>query len=124
MLRNEEMGGGEIGSDIGGGVGENGSRGRSWRTVVASVVLVRAPEIVLEYQWANTGPPLASRSRAPSRFAIAGCSDDANCQLTLLSVKQPFCILVFGLDQELATKWHYNWSPGLILGAFCIIFRA
>ncbi len=28
------------------------------------------------------------------------------------------------LDQEIATKWPYNWSPGLISGAFCIIFRA
>ncbi len=42
----------------------------------------------------------------------------------LLSVKQSFCILVFGLDQELATKWPYSWSTGLVLGAFCIIFRA
>ncbi len=30
----------------------------------------------------------------------------------------------FGLDQELATNWSYNWFPGLILGAFCTIFRA
>ncbi len=42
----------------------------------------------------------------------------------LLSVKQPFCILVFGLDQELATKWLDDWFTGLILSAFCTIFRA
>ncbi len=42
----------------------------------------------------------------------------------LLPVKQPFCIFVFGLDQELATRWPYNWSAGLALGAFCIMFRA
>jgi hypothetical protein len=39
--------------------------------------------------------------------------------LYLLSVKQPFCILVFGLDQELATKWPYNWfesDPGANFG--------
>ncbi len=41
----------------------------------------------------------------------------------LLSVKQPFYILVFGLGQELAAKWLYNWSTGLILGAFSTIFR-
>ncbi len=27
---------------------------------------------------------------------------------SLLSVKQPLCIFVFGLDQKLATKWLYN----------------
>ncbi len=31
---------------------------------------------------------------------------------------------LFSLDQEMATKWLYNWSPGLISGAFCTIFRA
>ena len=31
---------------------------------------------------------------------------------------------VFCLDQELATKWFYNLSTGLILGAFGTIFRA
>ncbi len=44
--------------------------------------------------------------------------------LRLLSGKQPFCILVFGLDEELHTKWSSNWSAGLILGAFCTILRA
>jgi hypothetical protein len=38
----------------------------------------------------------------------------------LLSVKQPFYILVFGL----VTKWRYNWSTGLNLGDFWTIFRA
>ena len=42
----------------------------------------------------------------------------------LLSVKQPFYILVCGLDQESATKWLYNWFTGLILGEFCTIFGA
>ena len=37
---------------------------------------------------------------------------------------QPFLILAFGLGQELSTKWFYNWSTGLILGALCTIFRA
>ena len=45
-------------------------------------------------------------------------------EIGLLSVKQPFYILVFGLDQEFATKWLYNWFTELILGAFCTIFRA
>ena len=27
-------------------------------------------------------------------------------------------------DQEMVTKLPWNWSPGLILGAFCTIFRA
>ncbi len=43
--------------------------------------------------------------------------------MNLLLVKQPFCILVFGVDQECATKWHSNWSEELILGAFCIFFE-
>ncbi len=42
----------------------------------------------------------------------------------LLSVKQPFRVSVFGLDQELATKWHFNGSTGLMIGAFCTILRA
>jgi hypothetical protein len=42
----------------------------------------------------------------------------------LLSPKQPIYILVFRLDQELVTKWFYNWSTGLIVGAVCTIFRA
>ena len=29
-----------------------------------------------------------------------------------------------GPDQKVGTKEPYNWSPGLILGAFCTIFRA
>ncbi len=29
-----------------------------------------------------------------------------------------------GLDQGMATTWPWNWSPGLIQGAFCIMFRA
>ncbi len=32
--------------------------------------------------------------------------------------------LFFGLDQDMATKWFYNWSSGLILGAFCTMIRA
>jgi hypothetical protein len=36
----------------------------------------------------------------------------------------PFLISGFGLDQHMAAKWRYNWSPGLLLGASCIIFRA
>ncbi len=39
----------------------------------------------------------------------------------LLSVKQPFYILVFGLDQELVTKGPENWFTGLIFTAFCTI---
>ena len=31
---------------------------------------------------------------------------------------------VVGPDQKMVTERPYNWSPGLILGAFCIIFRA
>ncbi len=35
-------------------------------------------------------------------------------------------ILDFSFDggTENVTKWHYTWSPGLILGVFCTIFRA
>ena len=35
-------------------------------------------------------------------------------------------ILDFSFDggTENVTKWHWNSFPGLILGAFCIIFRA
>ncbi len=33
-------------------------------------------------------------------------------KLNLLSVKQPFVILVFGLGQELATKWFYDCLRG------------
>jgi hypothetical protein len=35
-------------------------------------------------------------------------------------------ILDFSFDggTENVTKWHYNSSPGLIIGAFCTIFRA
>ncbi len=30
----------------------------------------------------------------------------------------------FGLDQDMASKWPYTWSPGLIEGVFSTIFRA
>ena len=50
---------------------------------------------------------------------LGRCSDVAHCQCW-----QPFCIFGFGLDQELSTKWLYNWSMGLMLGAFCTSFRA
>ena len=33
-------------------------------------------------------------------------------------------LICLGLDQEMATILPYSWSPELILGAFCIIFRA
>ena len=32
--------------------------------------------------------------------------------------------LIMGPDQKTVTKWHYNRSPGLIVGEFCTIFRA
>ncbi len=35
---------------------------------------------------------------------------------------QFFCS--FGLDQEMAMTWPSNWSPELIPGVFCTIFRA
>ena len=63
--------------------------------------------------WPPRGPP---RGRVPIVIVLR--------ESCLLSVKQPFCILAFGLDQALATKWNYNWSTGLILGAFCNICRA
>ncbi len=44
--------------------------------------------------------------------------------LVLLSVEEPFCMLVFGLDQELATKYNPKWCAGLIIGAYCTISRA
>jgi hypothetical protein len=35
-----------------------------------------------------------------------------------------FKFVIVGPDQKMVTKRPYNWSPGLILGAFCTIFRA
>ncbi len=29
----------------------------------------------------------------------------------------------FRVEQKHVAKWHYNWSQGLIVGAFCIVFR-
>ncbi len=35
-----------------------------------------------------------------------------------------FDLSFVGQDHEMATKWPYNWSPGLILAAFRTIFLA
>ncbi len=65
-----------------------------------------------------SGPnPVRNRRCPAGSFKVFGA-------LYLLSDKQPFYILVFGSGQELATKRHCNWSTGLILGEFCIIYRA
>ena len=42
---------------------------------------------------------------------------------TLPAIILPFLFQAFaGLDQEMATKWHYDWFPGPILGASCTMF--
>ncbi len=43
---------------------------------------------------------------------------------TYLRLVTHFQFLVVGPDQNMVTKRHYNWSPGLILDVFCTIFRA
>ncbi len=44
--------------------------------------------------------------------------------ITLLRLVTHFKSLFVGVDQKMVTKRFYNCSPGLILGAFCTIFRA
>ncbi len=41
-----------------------------------------------------------------------------------LVTRDTFLILTLGPDQKSVMKRPYNWSPGLILGAFCTLFRA
>ncbi len=43
---------------------------------------------------------------------------------TYLRLVSHFKLISAGPDQNIVTKRLYNWSPGLILGEFCIIFRA
>jgi hypothetical protein len=60
-----------------------------------------------------------------SLSAAAACGDhavgccclswgDTREQARIVASARIFCILVCGLDQELATKWPYNWFTGLI----------
>ena len=60
----------------------------------------------------------ASKRDAPEKVA------SKNAASTYLQSLRHFKFKFFGLGQEMATRWPYNWSPGLILGAFCTIFRA
>jgi hypothetical protein len=101
------------------------------RTVVAC-----CPRFVLFYSRTCCGPLLAKPPRASS--AAQQQDEENSCETSMvsallqramhmtniLSLKQPFYMLVFGLDRELATKWLYNWSSGLVLAEFCTIFRA
>ena len=69
--------------------------------------------------------PKSSRYRPKvPQYEVPQSHSTKSHSLDLLSVKQPFCISIFGLHQEFATKLYYNWSTGLILCAFCTIFRA
>ncbi len=64
---------------------------------------------------------------APSPLGPEICQVDrpGEGEWRLICNHSVFLILRFwGLDQETATKWPYNWSPELILGAFCIILGA
>ena len=88
--------------------------------------VVRGPVgVVWGRFWAGLGPkgPQAGHKSAPndSRPDL-GPQQKCSHMIYLQSLRQfKFC---FALDQEMATKWPYNWSPGIILGAFCTIFRA
>ncbi len=58
--------------------------------------------------------------RGPSKGALSALLKGPS----YLRLVTHFQFLIVGPDQEMATKRPYNWSPGLILGAFCTIFRA
>ncbi len=52
-------------------------------------------------------------------FFVAPCN-----LVTYLRLVTHFKFVFVGPDQKMVTKWPHNWSPGLILGAFCTICRA
>ncbi len=43
---------------------------------------------------------------------------------TYLRLVTHFAFFIVDPDQKMVTKQPYNWSPGLIWGLFCTIFRA
>ncbi len=53
-------------------------------------------------------------------LAAQALADPDDCLQSL----RDFNLSFLGSDQEVAMRWPYNWSLGLILGAFCTIFRA
>ncbi len=65
---------------------------------------------------AITGP--GSPARGPEALLIE------QLKVTYLQSLRHFKLKFFGLHQEMATTWPYNWSPELILGAFCTMFQA
>ena len=65
------------------------------------------------------GPPAPqTRGALPESFGLA-CGTTPTCNHSVI-----LNLSFLGLDQEIATKWPYNWSSGLISCAFCTICRA
>ncbi len=58
-----------------------------------------------------------------SPYTPAGPGFNTPLHYAYLQTFRRFKFLFFGLDQDMATTWPYNWSPELILGAFRTIFE-